>query len=63
MAQNVKPKGSIILKLLALILAVGLIATILYPKSLWKAEAEKNRRMSKKYVPSSSCRTCIFGRN
>ena len=41
MAQNVKPKGSIILKLLILILAVGLVATILYPKSLWIAEAEK----------------------
>ena len=38
MATEVKSKGSIIYKLLIVILAAALVATILYPKKLWKAE-------------------------
>jgi len=33
------PKGSIVYKLIIVLLAVALIATILFPKSLWKKEA------------------------
>lgn len=36
-----KPRGSIILEILIVILIVALVATILYPKMVWK-EAEKN---------------------
>ncbi len=38
---KVKPRGSIILEILIVILIVALVATILYPKMVWK-EAEKN---------------------
>lgn len=38
MASEVKSKGSIIYKLLIVILAIALVATILYPKKLWKTE-------------------------
>lgn len=38
MATEVKSKGSIIYKILIVILAVALVGTILYPKKLWKAE-------------------------
>lgn len=38
MATEVKSKGSIIYKLLIVVLVAALIATILYPKKLWKTE-------------------------
>jgi hypothetical protein len=38
MATEVKSKGSIIYKLLIVILGAALVATILYPKKLWKTE-------------------------
>ncbi len=41
MAKKAKPRGSIIYKIIILVLIVGLIWTIEYPKSLWKNE-EKN---------------------
>jgi len=44
MAQNINPKGSIVYKTLIVILAVALIATILYPKKLWREEAEKTKQ-------------------
>jgi hypothetical protein len=36
--REATPKGSIIYKLLIVLLSVALIATILYPRSLWKQE-------------------------
>lgn len=38
MAKEVKSKGSIIYKLLIVILIAALVATVLYPKKLWKTE-------------------------
>ena len=38
MAKDLTPKGSIIYKLLILILAVALVLTILYPNRLWEEE-------------------------
>jgi hypothetical protein len=38
MTQNINPKGSVIYKILIVLLAVGLVASILYPKHLWKQE-------------------------
>ena len=43
MATEVKSRGSIIYKILIVILSVALVATILYPKKLWKTE-ELNRQ-------------------
>ena len=40
---NASPKGSIIYKIIIVILAVALIVTILFPKSLWNKE-EKNTK-------------------
>lgn len=42
MAQQ-KAKGSIIYELLIVILIVGLVGTILYPKSVWEEEAAKTK--------------------
>jgi hypothetical protein len=37
------PKGSIIYKIIIVLLAAALIATILYPKSLWKKETQNTK--------------------
>ena len=44
---KVKPRGSIILEILIVILIVALVATILYPKMVWR-EAEKNTEICRK---------------
>ncbi|MBD3290807.1 hypothetical protein GF337_18515 [candidate division KSB1 bacterium] len=44
---KVKPRGSIILEILIVILIVALVATILYPKMVWN-EAEKNTEICRK---------------
>jgi hypothetical protein len=42
--KDITPKGSIIYKLLILILSVALIATLAYPNSLWKLEAARKKQ-------------------
>jgi len=37
------PKGSIIYKIIIVILSVALVATILFPRALWKQEAENEK--------------------
>ncbi len=43
MATEAKPRGSIVYKLLIVILMVALVATILFPKSLWNKEAQNTQ--------------------
>jgi hypothetical protein len=42
--KDITPKGSIIYKLLILLLSVALIATLAYPNSLWKLEAARKKQ-------------------
>jgi len=44
MTQNINPKGSAIYKILIVLLAAGLVASILYPKHLWKQEELRTQR-------------------
>lgn len=44
MAKEVYPKGSIIYKILIVILVVGLIATLIYPKHLWDIEDQNTKQ-------------------
>ncbi|NIA29286.1 MAG: hypothetical protein GWP06_05135 [Actinobacteria bacterium] len=43
MAKEARSRGSIIYKLLIVILAIALVATILFPKSLWNKEARNTQ--------------------
>lgn len=43
MAKEARSRGSIIYKLLIVILMVALVATILFPKSLWNKEAQSTK--------------------
>lgn len=43
MAKAASPKGSIVYEIIIVILSVALIATILFPKALWKQEARNEK--------------------
>ena len=50
MAKDLYPKGSIIYKILILILVVVLIATLIYPKHLWDIEEENTKLCHQKML-------------
>ncbi|HPG39162.1 MAG TPA: hypothetical protein PLP19_03665 [bacterium] len=47
MAKDLTPKGSIIYKILILLLAAGLLFTILYPKNIWQKEEDNTKACRK----------------